>query len=172
MLWVCRECNEQKNVGFDERILNPTLDNPHEYLQLTSQGSFDAEPNSRGALTLQRITRLSKQSLIESRAVAFAHIKIVLTELFPVAGNESRAQIRHYVIKSPFGSVFSAILHVSRESNAVEVLGTSLVNVLAQYPEIHNWLISADEERRRNALIEIGAIAQRIRVGVEEEEEA
>jgi uncharacterized protein (TIGR02646 family) len=171
LLWVCGECNTQKNAEFDDQILNPTLDNPLKHLQLTSEGRFQAPPASRGALTLERLTRLRAQNLIDGRKIAFDHIKLILTELFPVAADESRAKIRQYVINSPFGSVFAAILHASREQDAVEVLGPELISVLSQNPEIYDWLKTADEERRARALIEIDAIAQRIGVDVSEEED-
>lgn len=171
LLWVCGECNSQKNANFDERLLNPTSDDPLEELQLTSEGRFNAQPNSRGSLTLERIPRLRAQQLIDGRKLAFDHIKLVLTTWFPTADTEAKAKVREYVIKSPFGSVFASMLHVSRQANAIEVLGETFIEVLTQHPEMYSWLETADRERRVRAIDEIEAIASRIRVGATAEEE-
>lgn len=170
LLWVCGECNNQKNADFDDQILNPTVDDPLAYLSLTSDGSFDAEPNSRGALTLRHIARLRAQKLVDGRKVALDHIKLILTEHFPVAGDESRMRIRHYVIMSPFGCVFAALLRASREPNAVDVLGAPLVGVLGRHPEIYNWLEDADRERRERARVDMVKLALEIGVGPTEDE--
>lgn len=175
LLWVCGECNTQKNTDFDEEILNPTSDDPLddslEHLQLTfGEGRFKPRNQSRrGDITLNRLKQLCEQDFINGRKNAFTLIRVLL-EGFPCAGPNTRTDIRYLLVNMPLGSVFAAVLRASREDDAVEVLGPELISVLTQNPEIYDWLKTADEERRARALIEIDAIAQRIRVDVSEDE--
>lgn len=170
MLWVCGECNADKNASFDDQILNPTLDDPLEHLKLAfHEGRFKTRKKSpRGKITLERLTRLDKQVLIKGRKNAFDLIRVLL-ESFPNSGAETRAKIRHIVVNAPFGSVFAAVLRASRERDAAKVLGPDFMSILARYPEIYDWLETADKERRAKALIEIDEVARLIRVGTTEE---
>lgn len=169
LLWVCGECNEQKCANFDDGILNPTsVDvDPLDHLQLIfDEGRLIARNNSsRGEMTLERIGRLREQDLIKARKTAFDLIGILLYG-YPEAGPETRAKIQDIVVNAPLGCVFAAILRAAREQNASAVLAPSLLQVLADYPEIGTWLQLADIERRDRALIDIDVMASRIGVGV------
>lgn len=169
LLWVCGECNTQKNRLFDDQIVNPTLDDPFDHLELAfREGRFLARKKSvRGKMTLERLRRLDEQNLIKGRKSAFDLIQVLL-EGFPKAGKEKRAQIRNVIVNAPFGSVFAAILRASHKNDAAMVLGPSIPSVLTRYPEIYDWLNTADLERRANALVEIQEIAHRIGVPISE----
>ena len=64
------------------------------------------------------------------------------------------------------------MLRSSTEPSAITVLDAELREILAEYPDVYEWLHVADKKRYAEALIEIDSIAQRIRIDLIESEEA
>lgn len=151
LLAVCPDCNREKNQLFDERILDPTVDDPLKHLALSPTTGRYQTLTARGAATLETIPRLAEsQTLARGRQGAWAIIRVLLQE-YDNAGMKGDAteaeRIRELIVNAPFSGVFAWTVHASRQPGAAIVLGDDIVDILTRYPAMSSWLVTADEER-------------------------
>lgn len=170
LLWVCAACNRQKNDAFDDRLIEPTDDDPFDHLVLSpSTGRLTPRDGSkRGEVTLCVLPRLaSDQALTRGRHLAMRKLRSFLGEYadHQAAGRAERAsEIREVVVAEPFSAVFAALLRTAAEPGARSVLGDDLMRVLASHPEIHGWLAEADARRHSAAAEAIVGTARQVRL--------
>jgi uncharacterized protein (TIGR02646 family) len=170
LLWICATCNRQKNSAFDDRLIDPTDDDPFDHLVLSpSTGRLTPrEGSKRGEVTLRVLPRLaSDQALTRGRHLAMLKLRSFLAEYADhlAAGRTERAgEIREVVVAEPFSAVFAALLRAAAEPGARLVLGDDLIKVLSSHPEIHGWLAEADARRHSAATAAIVGTARQIRL--------
>ncbi len=170
LLFVCTECNRQKNDTFDPLVIDPTKDDPLDHVVLSpTTGKYVAATGStRGAITLRAIPRLaSDQALVQGRRNAWMKLHVMLGRYaaHQTAGRQEEADmIRQIVVDEPFSAVFAALLRASTRPGASDLLGPDLSDLLARHPEVHGWLADADRARAEAAQPRLDAKAKRLRI--------
>lgn len=170
LLLVCAPCNRQKTGNFDERLIDPTAEDPLDHLLLSfATGRYVARDESeRGAATLRVLPRVAAdQNLREGRQNAFAKLRLFLSgyDTALLEGKLAEAEeIRAVVVKEPFSAVFAALLRASQEEGAADVIGVDLLAVLGRHPAMYRWLEEADAARAEAAKPEIAALARAVRI--------
>jgi hypothetical protein len=170
LLLICAPCNRQKNDNFDERLIDPTAEDPLEHLLLSfATGRYVVRDESqRGAATLRVLPRVAAaQPLVQGRMNALTKIKSCLQvyDQHRAEGRTAEAESIHKaLVEEPFSAVFAAVLSASREPGAPDVLGEPLMAVLARHPAMYRWLEEADSARAEAAKQEIDALARAVRI--------
>lgn len=168
LLWICADCNRQKNDAFDDAMLDPTAADPLDHLVLSlATGRYTPRGNSpRGVATLRVVPRLeSNQMLTRGRRNAMVKLRSLLADYdaHRAARRDAEADAVHRaMVEEPFSAVFAAVLRASTEPGAQEVLGAELLAVLSRHPEMDRWLADADEARALDKKADIASIAKLI----------
>lgn len=172
MLKVCAPCNRQKGHRYHADLIDPSRDDPFDHLLLLpSAGRYVARSgDARGRETLRVLPRLANDpQLLRGRAMAWAKLRVLLSRydaLTEVGDTPGAEEIRVIVVNEPFSAVFAAMLRMSTEPGASDVLNDTridLVGVLARRPEVFRWLDDADADRIRAALPEVNELVKSIR---------
>lgn len=173
MLKVCALCNRQKGRRFHADLIDPTRDDPFDHLLLApSTGQYLArDGDSRGHETLRVLPRLTRDpQLAIGRAMAWRKLRLFLADYdaaMATGDADAAEELRTIVVNEPFSAVFAAMLRMSREPGAVDVLNDDrldIVGILGRRPEVFRWLDDADALRVAAVMPEVSRAAATIRV--------
>lgn len=146
MVLSCERCNTAKGTKYlgpsGAPLIDPTLDDPAEHIELSPRDGRLIGLSPRGAWTVDALGLNASAGLRERRRHAWIQLQELIvrySQLRAERQDEAAANLRDVITAHPFPGALVQLLSLSRDPDPGTVVRTDCLRALRDCPEIETW---------------------------------